>query len=167
LGISAFYAVYAEWAKKQPPQMYYGDAAIVDINLNNDHTVFLKTGKSRSLKIWIALMKLGAISGCHQMRERSFFFWNYQFPVCARCTGLFFGEAASIALFFLFLNFNIKPLLLCAAFSVALLGTDGLLQLKGMWVSTNSRRLVTGLLCGFFVTGLLIRIAAVIIHHLT
>ena len=43
------------------------------------------------MKLWIKLMEIGAMTGCHQMPERSFFFKGYQFPVCERCTGLLIG----------------------------------------------------------------------------
>jgi uncharacterized membrane protein len=32
---------------------------------------------------------------CHQRLERSFFLWGSQMPVCARCTGIYFGAALS------------------------------------------------------------------------
>src|ERR1700687_2879594 len=35
---------------------------------------------------------------CHQLSARSFHTWSAQWPVCARCTGIYFG-AAVIALF--------------------------------------------------------------------
>lgn len=35
---------------------------------------------------------LGNNSGCHQLAERSFFYKGYQFPVCARCTGVTIGQ---------------------------------------------------------------------------
>ena len=132
--------------------MYFGYAVIVDTNSNK-------------IKFWVALMKLGAKTGCHQKHERSLFFRKYQFPVCARCTGLFIGQAAGLALFMLFLNINIIPLLLCTVIAVTFLGIDGLFQLKGIWVSTNPRRLITGILCGFFVTGIMIRIIAELIKN--
>jgi len=32
---------------------------------------------------------------CHQRPERSFHLWSAQFPVCARCTGIYIGAAAA------------------------------------------------------------------------
>jgi uncharacterized membrane protein len=32
---------------------------------------------------------------CHQLPQRSFHLWGHQLPVCARCTGLYFGAAAA------------------------------------------------------------------------
>ena len=145
------YAVYAGWEKKKPQQIFYGYAVTVDTN------------GTAGTKIWVFLMRLGAIAGCHQMPERSFFFRNYQFPICARCTGLFLGDLAAIVSFSMFIKINLPALILFFVSSVILLGVDGYFQLKDIWVSTNFRRLVTGLLCGFFVTGFLIRIAATII----
>jgi uncharacterized membrane protein len=146
--------------------MYCGYAVTVDINSNDPHTLKgANKNKNKKEKVWITLMRLGAMTGCHQMYERSLFFRGYQFPLCARCTGLFTGQAAGIALLWWFIAFDIKILFVCTALSVAALGIDGFFQLKGLWVSTNSRRLITGLLCGFFVTGLSIRIIAIAIKH--
>ncbi len=33
---------------------------------------------------------------CHQRPERSFFWGDHQFPVCARCTGLYLSSAAGL-----------------------------------------------------------------------
>ncbi|RGF93239.1 DUF2085 domain-containing protein [Ruminococcus sp. AM54-1NS] len=41
-------------------------------------------------------MKLGASAGCHQRPDRSFFFHGWQFPVCARCTGVLAGQLVGI-----------------------------------------------------------------------
>jgi uncharacterized membrane protein len=32
---------------------------------------------------------------CHQLPERSFYFWGAQMPVCARCAGLYLGAAVT------------------------------------------------------------------------
>jgi len=86
------------------------------------------------------------------MHERSFFWKGSQFPLCARCTGLLIGQAAALFLFLLFVRSDIRILLCLAGISVLIMGIDGLGQLKNIWLSTNPRRLVTGLLCGCFVT---------------
>jgi hypothetical protein len=44
----------------------------------------------------VALAVYGAGSlVCHQRAERSFHAWNVQWPVCARCTGVYFGAASA------------------------------------------------------------------------
>ena len=35
---------------------------------------------------------------CHQLPERSFHLWNTSLPVCARCTGVYFGAAVTAVL---------------------------------------------------------------------
>ena len=32
---------------------------------------------------------------CHQLPSRSFYSWSAQWPVCARCTGIYFGAAVA------------------------------------------------------------------------
>jgi len=103
-------------------------------------------------------MKLGAKTGCHQMSGRSFSFRGYQFPVCARCTGLLLGQIAGIPLSLFFIKCDIRLLFCIAVFSTLPLGVDGLGQLKKLWTSTNPRRLFTGLFCGLFVTVFIIRL---------
>ena len=83
--------------------------------------------------LWLYLMKLGASAGCHQRPDRSFFFHGWQFPVCARCTGVLAGQLVG---FPIAIKKNISML-------------DWSLQYSGVKKSTNKRRLVTGLLGGF------------------
>lgn len=51
-------------------------------------------------KQWIRLMEIGDSLGCHQMPERSFFISGYQFPVCARCTGVIISAIIATIVFF-------------------------------------------------------------------
>ena len=41
-----------------------------------------------------AVYEIGSLV-CHQLPNRSFYFWGSQLPVCARCTGLYVGAAAA------------------------------------------------------------------------
>ena len=76
-----------------------------------------------------------------------------QFPVCARCTGVYAGGFAALLTFWLI----ILPLWLTAVFC-ALMFADWLIQYLKIKESTNIRRLVTGFLCGYALTGVYIQI---------
>lgn len=110
-------------------------------------------------QIWIKAMKAGAKTGCHQMPERSFFIFGYQFPVCARCTGVFIGQAAACVL----AGFRkiLSPAI--SLFLLLIMGADWFIQRVGILVSTNFRRLITGILGGMGITFLYINL---IIHIL-
>ena len=114
---------------------------------------------SKKDKIWIEIMEaFSKYWGCHQLPERSFFFHGYQFPVCARCTGIIIGYllAACITPFF-----NIKGsylMIMCIPMAV-----DGGLQQITKYTSTNVRRIITGILYGFGFLGILIHIIKSII----
>nr|WP_160684867.1 DUF2085 domain-containing protein [Clostridium sp. C2-6-12] len=88
-------------------------------------------------------MKLGALT-CHQMYERSFNYKGYQFPVCARCTGIFVGNIIGILLYIM----NIKISIIKGLGLILIMAIDGLLQLFKIKASTNKRRFITGLLAG-------------------
>ena len=90
------------------------------------------------------LDEVGECSGCHRMPERSFFYRGHQFPVCARCTGVFFGQAgAVICSVFCKVPFGLAVLCLSA------MGIDWGIQEAGIRESTNGRRFITGVLGGF------------------
>ena len=81
---------------------------------------------------------------CHRKPERSFFWKGRQFPVCARCTGMYLGYL-SFPFFLsdiLFFNLYITLALLLPAF------LDGLLQAYYDRESNNILRLVTGVFAG-------------------
>ncbi len=93
---------------------------------------------------WIKAMRIGNFFGCHQMPARSFFYNNYQFPVCARCTGVILAALIAIPLFMVY-KLNIYIAL--ALSSVMLI--DWGIQYLGIKESTNTRRFVTGFIGGF------------------
>jgi len=83
---------------------------------------------------------------CHRIPERSFFFRGRQFPICARCTGILIGYIIGI-FYIIFCNklgYTFELLLM-----VPML-IDGIGQYKGYFVSTNIRRLITGILGGIY-----------------
>ena len=116
-------------------------------------------------KVHTALMELGRRSGCHQMPERSFFWRGYQFPVCARCTGVFLGQIAGMLTYALY-----QMPWRRSSFFLFLMFLDWFLQRMKLLPSTNPRRLITGLLCGYtlgqcYIT-ILVRVISLIINAL-
>ncbi len=91
------------------------------------------------------LQAIGDRSGCHQMPERSFHIKDYTFPVCARCTGVFFGQLLAVGLWI----FGVVCLWYIAAGLLALMGLDWLIQHLKIRESTNVRRLLTGICGGY------------------
>lgn len=107
--------------------------------------------KNFRLKLWEIAMKVGNACGCHQMADRSFFIKDYQFPLCARCTGVWIGYTAA-----LIAQKKYTPSLwLCLAFMLIMFA-DWFLQYKRICQSTNFRRLVTGILCGYGLLSIII-----------
>lgn len=99
-------------------------------------------------------MKIGHYSACHQMYERSFTYKGYQFPICARCTGIFIGEIIGIILMFFGLKVNVF-------YSIILLVPmiiDGSVQLFNIKESNNIRRVITGFIAGIAYINLLVSI---------
>ena len=96
-------------------------------------------------KRWVKVMTITRkLWGCHQKPERSFFIHGYQFPLCARCTGVLIGYLAA----FLMLPFGcLTPVLLCLIFLVPLI-LDGGIQLICNVLSNNTRRFITGIFFG-------------------
>lgn len=105
----------------------------------------------RGLKLWEFSMKVGNVLGCHQRADRSFFIRGSQFPLCARCTGMLLGYLGAVFL----KGLVIIPVWLSVLFC-ALMFADWFLQYKKIKSSTNLRRLITGLLCGFGLMDLII-----------
>ena len=87
------------------------------------------------------------ISGhlCHQKPERSFCIRKYQFPFCARCSGILFGLLTGL-LFLLFVQLENFYLMVFLWVPMII---DGLIQKYTSYLSNNRRRLKTGFLFGF------------------
>jgi len=100
-------------------------------------------------KIYRSLMSIGRISGCHQLPERSFFARSKQFPVCARCTGVLFGNIIAVTLIF-----TLSPYWPWFVFGCAVMFMDWFFQYIGILESTNVRRLITGIIGGYSLTSL-------------
>jgi uncharacterized membrane protein len=94
--------------------------------------------------------------GCHQIAERSFFFGGYQFPICARCTGVLIGYILSILLF------SYISLLLCFGLASIML-LDWSIQHLKILHSTNIRRFITGICGGVGCMGFVIKLIVLII----
>lgn len=94
-------------------------------------------------KRWLRWMRIGKLFGCHQMCERSFFYKQYQFPLCARCTGVVVGEFVFAPIVFFSLGFSWWSLVLLGPLII-----DGSLQYKTAYVSNNIKRFISGILAG-------------------
>lgn len=95
---------------------------------------------------------------CHRKPERSFFWKGKQFPVCARCTGIYLGYIS-------FPLFNFDLLHLSSLLSIAItLPTviDGLAQAFLKRKSTNFIRVTTGILGGIGAMSLIVNIGSFI-----
>lgn len=109
----------------------------------------------KKTKLWINLMEWCAkYWGCHQLPERSFFYHGYQFPVCARCTGIVIGYL--IALLQLIFKISI-PIQVCIIMVIPM-AIDGMLQLFTSYTSNNLKRLFTGIFSGIGFLQLIINI---------
>lgn len=81
---------------------------------------------------------------CHQIPERSFHLAGVQFPVCARCTGLYVGGAFGVVLWILRRNRRLgvhdarRALMVTAVPTLVTLATAAL----GWWDPANALRAV-------------------------
>lgn len=94
-------------------------------------------------ELWIKTMDFGSKMGCHQRADRSFYVKGYQFPVCARCTGIVLSTSIGYILYVVK-----KIRLVCGVILCIPMIIDGGIQYLGIKESTNLRRFLTGLLGG-------------------
>lgn len=127
-----------------------------------DSNSFGHSGRMSTMeKLYQACVTMRQIVGCHQRPDRSFFIYGKQFPVCARCTGVFIGEVVAI---FSFRVFSLPTVILFSF--CALMLFDWLIQYLKIRESTNVRRFITGTLCGFGYLTLILRGVRFLLHIL-
>jgi uncharacterized membrane protein len=117
---------------------------------------------SAPLSRWMAgpvlsVYALGSVI-CHQRPERSFVLWQTAMPVCARCTGIYFGAlVAAAALMVRRRNRALTTRQVRWGLSMAL--TPGLMTLLYEWVThetpSNLLRAASGVPLGFVVLGVI------------
>lgn len=112
-------------------------------------------------EMWKKLMRVGEYTGCHQKPERSFFYHGYQFPVCARCTGVIIGYLIAIPCYLLF-GYH-KKLSITGAL---VMFTDWTIQQSKIKESTNKRRFLTGIAGGFSIMSIQMKILSMIKNKL-
>lgn len=88
---------------------------------------------------------------CHQMEDRSFWFWDYPLAVCARCSGIYFGVLLGTLFYPLIKKYQKTDLLPQRYLVLMLLPTtiDFLLGLFHIVENTHFSRAFTGILAGF------------------
>jgi len=99
--------------------------------------------KIENLEVGNKKYKINLVS-CHRKPERSFFWKGKQFPVCARCTGIYSGYITYPI--FLLSYIELGWLLTIAIILPTYL--DGLLQGFTKYRSNNILRVVTGFMAG-------------------
>lgn len=87
---------------------------------------------------------------CHQMSERSFHLEGHAFAVCARCTGIYAGFAASVICYPLMrsLKRTDTPARMWLMLAVVPIAIDWVLGFFGIWANTHLSRFLTGGLLG-------------------
>jgi uncharacterized membrane protein len=103
------------------------------------------TGVSDALlRLYLAVFKVSSF-GCDQIPEHSFFWNGYQFPICARCSGVLLGAGLFVGFFLGWKRLPpIRPIL--SAPLLLPLIIDGAIQLGSLTSWANGIRLLTGIL---------------------
>lgn len=109
--------------------------------------------------IWMGFMEMGKSAGCHQRPNRSFSIGRYQFPICARCTGIFVSTIAAYIMYSKKSMCTLKSL--CMMIPMAI---DGILQSLKLCESNNCRRFITGFMGGYGCTYIRLNCLRLIIH---
>ena len=92
--------------------------------------------------------------GCHQVPDRCFRFRGEPMPFCARCLGVVIGQTAALTLA---LWADLPGYQHCVILTLPMAVDWGLQRFSGV-LSTNWRRLTTGLLGGFGLSSLMLKL---------
>jgi uncharacterized membrane protein len=84
--------------------------------------------------------------GCHQIEARCFRVRDRPMPLCARCLGASIGHVAALGVV---IATGVHVPLWIATVCCIVMGIDWGVQEYLGWMSTNPRRLVTGIMGGF------------------
>ncbi|MGB9953414.1 DUF2085 domain-containing protein [Haloarcula marismortui] len=102
---------------------------------------------------------------CHGRSERCFCYRGYQFPLCARCSGIYIGFVL-VLVTELYLGLPPRSFLPAYLLLIVPMGIDGTTQLLGSRESNNPLRLITGLLGGIGIMMLLRTLRTLSLSHL-
>ena len=104
---------------------------------------------------------------CHQLPERSFHWGRWQFPVCARCTGLYVSAAVGLAAWAAIRKTRGLPILIQPRVAVVVLVAAAIPTLVsvataalGVWDTTNAGRALLAVPLGATTGVLLAAVAA-------
>lgn len=95
------------------------------------------------------LNQFGTAPLCNLHPERALRVGTFVFPLCARCTGVIAGACLAVVATGLGITV-VRSFMLVVVLTIPM-AVDGLLQHFRLLESTNCRRFLTGLLCGFAV----------------
>ena len=113
--------------------------------LNNIGSVeIVENSLNKKEKLWLRLMQFGAKVGCHQREDRSFSYKGYQYPVCARCTGVILGYIVMP----IFLLIPDQYRIYFAVLGALIMFMDWFIQFLKIKESNNIRRFITGVIGG-------------------
>ena len=85
---------------------------------------------------------------CHGIPRRCLTLWNVPMPICARCTAIYGGALAGLVLMRLLPAMRERAARILMMALATPLAIDGLTQLTTLRESTNTLRIVTGILGG-------------------
>jgi len=115
---------------------------------------------------WLGKAKVIGYALCHQIPDRSFFAHDHQYPLCARCTGMYLGLVTGFL--FLIVRRRVKaarlppaPIVVTLVLFIVAMGIDGINSTISifpnapqLYHTTNVHRLITGLLYGLAISAL-------------